>query len=140
MFFSKVLSIVALAAAASAQSSVSVSYDTTYDNSALDLNTVACSDGANGLVTKGYTTAGSLPDFPYIGGAPAVTGWNSASCGTCWTLAYNGNSINVLAIDVGEGGFNIAEAALNFLTNNQAVALGRITATATQVDASVCGL
>lgn len=55
-----------------------VSYDTTYDNSGLDLLTVSCSDGSNGLVTKGYPTAGSLPDFPYIGGAPAVTGYNSA--------------------------------------------------------------
>ncbi|PSR87105.1 Cerato-platanin [Coniella lustricola] len=117
-----------------------VSYDTTYDNAATSLGVTACSDGANGLETKGYSTLGSLPGFPYIGGAPAIAGWNSANCGTCWTLTYNGHSINVLAVDVGSGGFNLAEEAMNALTNNQAVALGRITATATEVDASVCGL
>lgn len=42
------------------------------------MDSVACSDGANGLETKGYSTLGSLPNFPYVGGAPAVTGWNSA--------------------------------------------------------------
>lgn len=46
----------------------------------------------------------------------------------------------MLAIDVALNGFNIAEAALNTLTNGQAAFLGRITATATQVAASNCGL
>ncbi|KZT01890.1 Cerato-platanin [Laetiporus sulphureus 93-53] len=123
-----------------AQSSVTVAYDQTYDNSAQSLSTVACSDGTNGLLTKGYTTFGSLPDFPYIGAAAAVTGWNSAECGTCWQLSYDGNTINVLAIDHAGSGFNIALEAMNALTDNEAVALGRVTATATQVDASVCGL
>ncbi len=31
---------------------VSVSYDNTYDNASGSLNTVACSDGANGIETK----------------------------------------------------------------------------------------
>ncbi|PCH34756.1 Cerato-platanin [Wolfiporia cocos MD-104 SS10] len=123
-----------------AQSSVTVAYDETYDSSSASLSTVSCSDGANGLETKGYTTFGSLPDFPYIGAAAAVSGWNSAECGTCWELEYDGNTINVLAIDHAASGFNIALAAMNELTNNQAQFLGRVTATATQVDASSCGL
>lgn len=120
-------------------SALTVSYDGIYDVSSTSLTAVACSDGANGLITKGYTTFGSLPKFPYIGGAPAVTGWNSTGCGTCWQLTYNGKSINVLAIDVAAD-FNIALKAMNDLTNNQAEALGRVPITASQVDKSVCGL
>ena len=49
-FFS---TIVALSAAAMASATtVSVSYDTTYDTASNSLTSVACSDGANGLITK----------------------------------------------------------------------------------------
>ncbi|KDQ59719.1 hypothetical protein JAAARDRAFT_127291 [Jaapia argillacea MUCL 33604] len=118
----------------------SVSYDTTYDNGAQSLATVACSNGVNGLMTKGYTTFASLPNFPYIGGAVAVTGWDSAACGTCWQLMYGSNMINVLAIDVALEGYNLSEEAMNALTGGLAVELGRVTATAVQVAASECGL
>ncbi|OJT06238.1 Allergen Asp f 15 [Trametes pubescens] len=118
----------------------SVSFDPVFDNAANSLDIVACSDGSNGLLTKGFTTFGSLPSFPNIGGAPAVGGFNSAACGTCWQLTFNGTSINVLAIDVGPKGFNIAQEALDTLTHGNAVQLGRINATTTQVDASACGL
>ncbi len=134
---SAILAVLSLAAVGQ---SVSVSWDSTYDEAGASLATVACSDGANGLLTKGFTTFGSLPHFPSIGGAPAVGGWNSAACGTCWQLTFNGKSINVLAIDVGQDGFNLSEEAMNTLTNGQAVALGRVDATATQVAASACGL
>jgi hypothetical protein len=40
-------------AAPSATSTVTVSYDQTYDNGANSLDIVACSDGANGMITKG---------------------------------------------------------------------------------------
>ena len=70
-----------------------------------------------------------------------IQAWNSDQCGTCWQLTYNGKSINVLAIDhAGAGTFNIALSALNKLTNNQAVTLGRINAVATQVSGKACGL
>ncbi|KKA28836.1 hypothetical protein TD95_000280 [Thielaviopsis punctulata] len=117
---------------------VSLSYDNTYDNAGLSLDSVACSDGANGLITKGYSTLGSLPNFPYVGGAPAVSGWNSMACGSCWQLSYNGKSIYVLAVDAAPGGFNVAEAAMNALTNNQAAALGRIEVSSTEVASSFC--
>ena len=110
-----------LFAPAALAASVSVSYDNSYDDSGASLDTVACSDGPNGLITKGYSTIGSLPDFPYVGGASAVSGWNSADCGTCWELTYDGESIYVLAIDHADDGFNISEEAMNKLTNNQAV-------------------
>ena len=136
----KALALTILAAAAAPVLGVTLSYDETYDNSAGSLSTVACSDGSNGLLTKGFSTFGSLPHFPNVGGAQAVAGWNSASCGSCWKLTYKGKSINVLAIDHAASGFNIAKAAMNTLTNGQAEALGRIDVTATQVSASSCGL
>ncbi|KDR81919.1 hypothetical protein GALMADRAFT_240231 [Galerina marginata CBS 339.88] len=124
---------------------INVSFDTTYDNSGQSLATVACSDGSHGLLTRGFTTFGSLPKFPHIGGAPAVTGFNSPNCGTCWQLTFvNGQgvskSINVLAIDVATPDFNIALSAMNELTGGQAVQLGRAPITSTQVASSVCGL
>ena len=124
--------------------SVSVSYDPKYDVSSSSLTTVACSDGPNGLISKGYSTFGSLPNFPLIGGAPTVPGWNSPNCGACYQLHYTASgvdeTINVLAIDAAPGGFNIGLEAMNRLTDNQAVQLGRITATYTQVANSLCGM
>jgi len=131
---------VALAALISSAAAVTVSYDTAYDNSGQSLDTVACSDGSNGLLTQGFTTFGSLPDFPYVGGVAAVSGWNSPNCGTCYQLTYNGTNITVLAIDRADDGFNLSEAAMNNLTDNQATSLGRVDAQATQVDKSQCGL
>ncbi|TDL22978.1 Cerato-platanin [Rickenella mellea] len=126
--------------ACTSTSAIRVSYDNTYDSSSGSLSTVACSDGSNGLLTKGFTTFGSLPHFPNIGGAQAVASWNSPNCGSCWNLTFKGTSISVLAVDHADSGFNIAQAAMDKLTKNQAVALGAIDATATQVSKSVCGL
>ena len=129
----------------SVNAQLTVSFDTAYDNANQSLSTVACSDGPNGLLTRGFTTFGSLPDFPFIGGAPAVTGFDSAGCGTCWKLTFVNSqgvskSINILAIDVATPNFNIALEAMNALTDGQATFLGRVPVTAVQVDSSVCGL
>ncbi|KIL67020.1 hypothetical protein M378DRAFT_159980 [Amanita muscaria Koide BX008] len=120
----------------------SVSYDPIYDQGSTSLSTVACSDGPNGLETKGYTTFSSLPAFPNIGGVPAIAGWNSPNCGTCWQLTYtpagaSAISIYVLGIDHSVG-YNIALEAMNTLTNGQAVDLGRVDVAAVQVDPSNC--
>ncbi|THU82239.1 Cerato-platanin [Dendrothele bispora CBS 962.96] len=125
---------------------VQLQFDNTYDNSNGAMTTVACSDGANGLITRfGFQKFGDIPRFPHIGAAAAVAGWNSPQCGTCWKLSYtNANgatkSINVVAIDHAGTGFNVAQAAMDELTGGQAVALGRVDVTATQVAASSCGL
>ena len=132
--------VLALSALVSSALAVTVSYDETYDNKSGRLTTLACSVGENGLLTKGFTTFSSLPHFPNIGGAAAIAGWNSASCGTCWQLTYNGKSINVLAVDHAGSGFNIALGAMNTLTGGQAKSLGRINASVKQVSASSCGL
>lgn len=146
MKLSGIVYFLGCAIVSSALTTVTVSYTSVYDVSSNSLDTVACSDGANGLETKNYTTFGSLPKFPYIGGASAVAGWNSANCGTCWQLTYTNTSsgstrsINVLVIDYTTSGFNIAEEAMNDLTNGQAGKLGRINATSKQVASSICGL
>ena len=125
---------------ATTSTTVSVSYDQAYDNGAASLTTVSCSDGTNGLLTKGYTTFSSLPSFPNIGGTSAVPGWNSDQCGTCWSLAYNGTTVHVLAVDSALNGWNIALQAMNNLTNGHAQMLGRVDAVATLVNSSLCGL
>ena len=140
MKFFGTLSALSIAALASA-TTVSVSYDTTYDSSSGSLNTVACSDGSNGLETKyGWETFGQIPTFPNIGGSSTIPSWNAATCGQCFAVTYKGKTINVLAIDTAPSGLNIAEAAMNKLTGGQAVQLGRVTATITKVGVSKCGL
>ncbi|KAJ5729492.1 Cerato-platanin [Penicillium malachiteum] len=124
--------------------SVSVSYDQKYDVGTTSLDTVACSDGTYGLETDGFTTFSSLPNFPLIGGAPTVAGWDSPNCGQCYQLTFESDevseTINVLAVDSASGGFNIGLTAMNHLTDNQAVQLGHVTATYVAVANSVCGL
>ena len=137
------LALLVLAATCLAQTVVT--YDAAYDKGSTSLTTVACSDGTNGLITKGYTTFGSLPEFPYIGGSSAIAGYNSPACGTCWQITYDNGAgvvktINVLAIDVAKPGFNIGLVAMNALTGGQAVHLGKVEATVKQVSASICGL
>ncbi|OJJ47158.1 hypothetical protein ASPZODRAFT_53486, partial [Penicilliopsis zonata CBS 506.65] len=126
-----------------AGTSITVAYDQKYDVADSSLTTVACSDGANGLITKGYKTFGSVPGFPNIGGAPTVAGWNSSNCGKCYELNYeNGDfkgSIYVTAVDsASPGAFNIGLHAMDKLTNGQAVQFGRVTATYTEVEEKFC--
>ena len=134
---STIISLAALFAVASADK---VRYNTFYDNPSLSLNNVACSNGPNGLVTRGYPTFGSLPTFPNIGGVYAVKGWNSPLCGSCWRLTYKGKSIYVTAIDTIFEGFDLSLGAMNSLTNGKAQELDLVNAQATQVDAWHCGL
>lgn len=143
MRFTSIMSFALLAAsalAAPAATTLRVSYDRAYDNRSSSLDTVACSDGSHGLKTKGFSTFGSLKNFPNIGGAQYIAGWNSASCGSCYQLKYNGKTINVLAIDHADSGFNLSLQAMNKLTNNQAENLGAIQAIVTPLAASACGL
>ncbi|KAG1731886.1 Cerato-platanin [Suillus lakei] len=122
---------------------VNVTYDSFYDNAATSLSQVACSDGGYGLLTKGYTTFGSLPSFPNIGSIPELT-WNSPLCGTCWNLEYTTptgtlESIYITAVDAAYT-YNLSLEAFNTLTDNTGVAAGKVTATATQVATSFCGM
>lgn len=102
------------------------------------MSVTSCSDGPNGLADK-FPTQGDLPKFPYIGGVPAIGGWGSDQCGSCWKLTYEGRSINVLGIDKADG-YNIAFAAMDDLTDGNAEFLGRVEATAEPAPASACGM
>lgn len=138
MFSKTATTLLALAATTTA---VSVSYDTGYDLSDRSLNEVTCSNGENGLITRfGWQTQGETSNFPNIGGAPAVDKWDSPNCGTCWELTYEGNSINVMAIDLAVGGYVIGLDAMDALTNGQGEELGRVEVEAVQVEDSVCGI
>jgi hypothetical protein len=55
-------------------------------------------------------------------------------------VTYNDKTIYVLAIDHTANGFNLAQGAMDELTNGQAVFLGRVEAQYQQVDVSNCGL
>ncbi|KAI6148860.1 Cerato-platanin [Pisolithus tinctorius] len=117
-----------------------LAYDAICGDANCPLSSLACSDGSNGLESKGYTTFSSFPNFPYLGGAPTIANWNDANCGKCYAITYAKNTINVLALDVSKDGFTVAPQAMNVLTNRQASALGRVEVTATEVPASECGL
>ncbi|TGO87951.1 hypothetical protein BPOR_0193g00020 [Botrytis porri] len=121
---------------------IQVTYDPGYYNAARSLSAVSCSYGPNGLETRfpQYKVQGDLPTFARISGASTIAGWNSPNCGTCYTLTYQGVSINILAIDAAATGFNIAESALNTLTNGRAVELGNIDADWMLVTPEECGL
>ncbi|KAG6896959.1 hypothetical protein C0992_005020 [Termitomyces sp. T32_za158] len=124
---------------------VTLSYDAGYDNASRSLSQVACSDGGNGLITAGFSTLGSLPKFPFVGGTDNVSGWNSPQCGTCWKLTHTDGkgvtrSINVLAVDRASAGWNVATQAMNALTGGQAVKLGRTNVSQVKVDKSQCGM
>jgi hypothetical protein len=119
-----------------------VRFNDFYDCGATSLNDVACSNGPNGLVTKGFPTFGSLPSFPNIGGVYAVGAWNSPECGSCWELTYGGNTIYLTAIDTVGSGFDLSREAVNTLTNGLANSsqFSFVDAYSTQVDPSCCGL
>ena len=114
-----------------------------YDNKYQSLSNVACSDGVNGLVTRGFTTFDSLPTFPNIGGVFAVEHWNSTECGSCWALTWEGTGVTIhaTAIDTVYSGFDISDAAVNTLTGgNAGPSFSEVDVDATQVDPSYCGL
>ena len=123
------------------QSTQRVSFDNTYDNAAGSTLTVACSTGTTGLASR-FPTFGSFPTFPNIGGSSAIAGFGSTNCGTCWNLTdpTTGVSILVTAIDHAGSGFNVAQEALDTLTDGNAVFLGVIQAEVAQVASSECGI
>ncbi|KAG7086433.1 hypothetical protein E1B28_002387 [Marasmius oreades] len=133
-------SVTVVALLASSVAAVQLQYDNHYDDSGASLSTTACSDGTNGLGNRGYSTFGSLPSFPRIGAVDAITGWNSDKCGSCWRVTYQGKSVNILGMDFAGNGFNVAQSAMDELTNGQAVQLGNIQVDAVEVTPGECGL
>ncbi|KAK2798733.1 hypothetical protein FQN50_008771 [Emmonsiellopsis sp. PD_5] len=118
-----------------------VAFDPLYDNSEFSLLTTSCSDGNNGLVTKGYDTVGELPSFPYVGAAFSIENWNSPNCGKCYSITYEatGTQIFVTAIDKAGDGFNLAKKAMDDLTGGRAEELGRADMTVAEASPADCG-
>jgi len=146
MKFTTAAAPVALALAPSLVSAVQLQYDNTYDDKSVPLTNLACSDGPNGLITRfGWQTLGDIPSYPNIGAVDAIAGWNSPSCGSCWQVTYtDGNGVahteNILGVDPAGTGFNVAQQAMDELTNGNAVFFGKVDVQATQVDPSACGI
>ncbi|KAI6015562.1 hypothetical protein PISMIDRAFT_22402 [Pisolithus microcarpus 441] len=120
-----------------------VTYSVDYRLSNASLTTVACSNGANGLITKGYTDLGSLPTYPNVSGIPNLV-WNSTLCGTCWAVSYpfpNGtvNTVVVTAIDAASD-FDLSPQAFGFLAGITGYEAGEVIANVTQLNSSACGL
>lgn len=118
----------------------------TYHNYAANtpLKTVACSDGANGLITK-FKQSTISRWFPNVGAASFAT-WNSPNCGGCYRLqnAANGKSISITVIDqcaaVGGYGahFDISPVAFATLGGSAGKAAGHVVVTYTKVKSSPC--
>merc|ERR1719379_34847 len=110
----------------------------------LPLTKVACSDGANGLITRWHYSDLS-PMFPYV---TAISGlsWNSPQCGKCFKLTdvASKNSISVTVIDAvpAQPGydmhFNIAQPAFHTLFGDAGVQAGHGELTFAEVDAKEC--
>ncbi|KAF8535137.1 epl1 protein [Trichophaea hybrida] len=126
-FTTTIFALLASALTVSAGTQVSISFDKNYDNASLPTKSTACSDGSNGLFTKGYNTLGNLPNFPLVGASDQIPGWNSDQCGKCFKIFYNGVSIYVTAVDHAGSGFVLSQAAMDKLTGNQAQMLGTVT-------------
>lgn len=119
-----------------AQTNASVFYNATYDNPSVRLSTLACSSNS-----YGPATLGALPDFPFLGGASSVRGWDSDSCGTCWNVTYQGTTVTILVVDTAKDTFDISEEAFNTLTNDEAILFtSPLMAEAVQVDLALCGV
>ena len=113
-------------------------YSQAYDNGATSTNTVACSNGANGLTAR-FPTLGQIPSFPFIGGAFDVV-WNSPNCGGCWKVTNVANhvSIHFTAVDTSSS-IDLSEQAFKAL-NNGVIGNGVLNVTAVKIPRSVCGL
>ncbi|EAU80636.2 snodprot1 [Coprinopsis cinerea okayama7 len=141
-----VISAAVTAALAGPPLVTTIRYDGAYCNAGASLHTTACSTGSNGLITKGYSTFGSLPTFPRIAGSILVEGWNSTNCGGCYELYYEptngagGRSIYVTAVNSAPEGFVLCtDTFLDFTEEEMGTVPESITVEARAVPAYDCG-
>nr|AEN99945.1 snodprot [Dactylellina cionopaga] len=100
--------IVSLFFLVAAVAATGLKYDNNYNlKSGASLTSFACSDGANGLITKYHISsvselASKLKSNVYIAGSPTIAGWNSPSCGLCYEARNptNNKSFLFVAVDV----------------------------------------
>ncbi|KAK6527936.1 hypothetical protein TWF281_009197 [Arthrobotrys megalospora] len=106
LFYTFLLFVVACASASN------LKYDPNYSYAKnLPLTSFACSDGANGLITKYKVQdlAGlksKLKEGVQVAAHKFVTSWNSPFCGACFRARNpkNGRFFNFVAIDVARDG------------------------------------
>ncbi len=129
---------------AMAQSTPSVlNYDTMFDSPSGTLGMTACP--ADGIL-EGHPTFGSLPTFPYIGGAYFVQGFNSSRCGSCYELSYKRSDGKVATrtytiINTVDHGFTSSLAAAMELTGlSRDEFPGDAAISAKEVPVAHCGL
>ncbi|KAF3917888.1 hypothetical protein ABW20_dc0107770 [Dactylellina cionopaga] len=118
-------------------------FDNAYKkNSNKPLANFACSDGARGFLTKyknpRLTTnqlASKLKPGVFLAASPAVAGWGSPKCGSCFKVRYSTKSILYVVIDhaapavvIGPDGF----------TAFAAVSKGALQVSVTEMPASSC--
>ncbi|KAK6437629.1 hypothetical protein LTR95_006176 [Oleoguttula sp. CCFEE 5521] len=119
----------------------SVSYDASKDNGTRSLAEMACADGAFGLTTRyGWQTQGDIPHFPYLGGWDGVGVFSGWGCGACLAVTYDDKTVNIVVVDRIEYGLDIAETAVDELTDGQATQIGLFDAKVKVVASSACGV
>lgn len=80
------LALLAVIPAVLAGQPSTLAYDPVYGNPSTSTLATECSDGQNGLYTKGYPTLGSLPSFPRVATVPDVLGDSFLFC--CPVIIY----------------------------------------------------
>ncbi|KAF2483397.1 SnodProt1 [Neohortaea acidophila] len=116
---------------------VAVRYDNTYDNPSNSLTKVACSDGEHGLI-YGFNTLADIPSE--VASISTISGWNSAVCGQCYSLEFEGRKIHFLGIDSKPDGVDLSERAMDRLTSDRATQLGWVMADLQMVESELCGM
>ncbi|KAF2423505.1 Cerato-platanin [Tothia fuscella] len=118
-----------------------VTYDDGYDLPSRSLVEVACSDGSNGMIRRGWHFQSEIPSYPYIGGSSDIASWNSPNCGQCLAVTFERKSIYILAIDVSTGSVvNMAKKAMDDITGGRAIEVGTVDADVVAVDNKFCGV
>ncbi|KAL7892988.1 eliciting plant response-like protein [Trichoderma sp. SZMC 28014] len=130
----QVAAIVSLASA----ETVSVTFNTLYDDPSRSLSEVACWKEGTGF--KPNLDWQIQKDALGFIGIDAIHGPSQAQCFSCWKLEYGDKQVSMFAIDGANAGFVLSLNAMQFLTSGQARELVRVDMEATQVDVSNCGL
>ncbi|EPS35891.1 hypothetical protein H072_10655 [Dactylellina haptotyla CBS 200.50] len=126
-------------------SATELKYDTNFDYSTnLPLTSFACSDGANGLITKtGAQNAQQLkaklkPNTYIVAGG--IQGWNSPNCGQCWRArAPNGVTAQFVLIDKATPPYIVGGTEMfKLLSPSKTLQEGHVTVYVTELSRDAC--
>ncbi|KAF5311591.1 hypothetical protein D9611_009480 [Ephemerocybe angulata] len=137
------LAATALVAVAQPPLLTTINFDDRLCVGSTSLQTTSCSTGANGLITKGFPTLGSLPSFPQVAGSFIVEGFNSTSCGACWEVfdPNTGHSVFLTLVNSVSPGFTLCTDTLLTLTGfDRSNVPANIPVEARAIPAADCGL